>query len=1263
MPFSAVNDQHVDARADVSASAVSGAEFMTTAVALGRTNQGPSAPALPSNPLAEALYALFRRIQTTFFNSSPIASPSQDPGQSAVGVVTGDVGENDPDGDPLVVALKTGPTKGSVIVNSDGTYTYTPSQALAGTGGTDTFTVTIAETNAAEHIHGFNGFINRLLGKNDGSTITKDVTVTISPVVPTDNGAPVVGDPAYSIDRLDPSTGQVTGSLHVTDPDGDRLTYTLNSPPSVKEGRVIIDINTGDWTFTPSTTALMSAWDKNAPKVVPFGITASDGEKSVIVTIVATVVPSRDALINSIEYTGSRPSGVAVAPDGRIYVINEGAHTLSFFDPTSGEPTTVRVGHSPGAIAIDGRGHVWVTNTGDGTVSVFTAAGAPIRTLSVGTTPVGIGISDTTVFVANFADDTVSIVDPDDYSIRTISSAGANPIGIAIGADGTAYVSNFGSSTIAVIDPQTHEVTQTIGTGVTHPYGIAVDGNGILFVTHPLSETVSVLTPERIGDARAQVGKFVGQTAVAVSQSGRAYTLRRTTVLGSPTAVSIGAGGKVYITNADGATITVLEPLSLAASVIRTGPNPTSVYHDGGSKLYVTSGTDNTVQVIDTNTHVVQTVKVGVATSSVIVEDGNLVITDTDGATATVSVVAGSAKEPLTATVIQSDSTRAGETLPQMVVSPNGDRMYVTSTVAVPGGMSNGLTYVKVIDTRTNTVIAEIPIGDRVSYYEGSMAISPDGHYVYVTHQTAGHVPDNLDAFSGIQEVLSTGRVEVIDTHSKSVVDSIVLGINVEPIQIAVSADGKRLFIAGSHPHAVRLDTRELVDPLTLAPITGPGIPGWPEAVVWVVDIDSRAVVKSSIVRIDSEINNLAVSPDGTTLYIIAGGPGETSGQQKYYFAAVDVDTSETLAFEHLQWTDRGASLAVTRDGLRVYLPDGHVFNPSDKSLSRFSQIGGDLVLSPDDTRLYQVAWTPASVTLTAFDTETGGVIDSVSLGIQEATDIAVSEKGSLFVLGGIRRGDPAVNMGPAPTSVEDLWTNLKDYTNDSNGGTFIQTVRDANNKVRLIVYVGGTTDDFWAGNQAITENIPAELHVAKGDQVAAINDALEYCRANTSGCNSIDEIMIVGYSQGGIDAQNLASRGGFAAPITTIITFGSPIVSNPAVTTLHIQDDWDEVVNAEALVRFGLALAPTPPWLKLMLVGPRIAALSKIYRGDSPTSLNITNAFSVHGDPETYRWLGEQFGATHTGAFSAQKSAMSRFLGGAVIDPLRERGPGASNL
>ena len=121
--------------------------------------------------------------------------------------------DTDPDGNatinPATVQVLTGPANGTTSVNTTtGVVTY---QSNGAEVTSDSFTYTVKDNSSAV-------------------STTATVNITITPV---DDG-PVVGEPGQPSDP-DPDTGTVTGSVGVTDPDGDDLDYAIaedGAPPT-----------------------------------------------------------------------------------------------------------------------------------------------------------------------------------------------------------------------------------------------------------------------------------------------------------------------------------------------------------------------------------------------------------------------------------------------------------------------------------------------------------------------------------------------------------------------------------------------------------------------------------------------------------------------------------------------------------------------------------------------------------------------------------------------------------------------------------------------------------------------------------------------------------------------------------------------------------------------------------------------------------------------------------------------------------------------
>ncbi|PRC46451.1 hypothetical protein C6A85_90015, partial [Mycobacterium sp. ITM-2017-0098] len=84
------------------------------------------------------LAASFAAFQRTFLNQAPTVAPVQVTGLTGDEEITGRIDAEDADGDEIRYRLISGPRLGSVVLNDDGTYTYTPGARF---NGVDSFRV------------------------------------------------------------------------------------------------------------------------------------------------------------------------------------------------------------------------------------------------------------------------------------------------------------------------------------------------------------------------------------------------------------------------------------------------------------------------------------------------------------------------------------------------------------------------------------------------------------------------------------------------------------------------------------------------------------------------------------------------------------------------------------------------------------------------------------------------------------------------------------------------------------------------------------------------------------------------------------------------------------------------------------------------------------------------------------------------------------------------------------------------------------------
>ncbi len=254
-----------------------------------------------------------------------------------------------------------------------------------------------------------------------------------------------------------PFSGNSTG-IAVT-PDGRRL-YGANGD----EGQVsVIDTST------------------NVPLVsIPVGVAGehrsvaitSDGafayvtsQVSNTLTIIATAT---NTVVRSIPMNGE-PIWVTFSPDGsRAYVSNQTGGTLSVVSTAAQAVITTVTGFSlpfHSAFTSDGR-YLFVSSQGDNSVKVVNPHNNVIvKTIPTGPIPRKIAFSPDGMraYVTNFGGNTVDVLDVwRQTNLGTPIIVGSAPWGIAVTPDGVGYVANFNDDTISVLNASTNTVTATL---------------------------------------------------------------------------------------------------------------------------------------------------------------------------------------------------------------------------------------------------------------------------------------------------------------------------------------------------------------------------------------------------------------------------------------------------------------------------------------------------------------------------------------------------------------------------------------------------------------------------------------------------------------------------------------------------------------------------------------------------------------------------------------------------------------------------------
>jgi streptogramin lyase len=258
----------------------------------------------------------------------------------------------------------------------------------------------------------------------------------------------------------------------------------------------------------------------------------------------------------------STPRGLAVAPDGTVYVDDAGNGNIRRITPAGVVTTFASVGGAGGGgygrLAIDQLGNLYAADMTAHVLRKVTPAGS----VSVLAGLAGVsGFSNGQGAEARFF----------------------SPGGVAVDTTGVVYVSDTGNGCIRKVSPSGY--VTTIACGVLSPQGLAVDGNGDVYVASAGTRMVTKVTPAGVVTPVAGwTNPAESPSAIALDHKGHllvadisTHTLRRITAAGVVTTVA-GREGWPGATDGVGGTVRFSSPAAIAV-----GPTGVVYVADSGN--------------------------------------------------------------------------------------------------------------------------------------------------------------------------------------------------------------------------------------------------------------------------------------------------------------------------------------------------------------------------------------------------------------------------------------------------------------------------------------------------------------------------------------------------------------------------------------------------------------------------------------------------------------------------------------------------------
>ena len=247
---------------------------------------------------------------------------------------------------------------------------------------------------------------------------------------------------------------------------------------------------------------------------------------------------------------GSAPWGIAIGPDGLIYVTDSRLHRLSAQSPSGGIVrvlATSGVGQGklrrPQGVVVSPAGEVYVVDGGNRRVQVFDLHGGFLRSWGRRgskhgefSAPRGIALDAFgDVYVADGFNDRVQKFTRDGQFLLAWGSRGRapgqfrTPTGIAVGTSQTIYVADTFRDRVQAFDPDGSFVRVVVeAPDVRNPIGLAVDTADRLYISTDVDHGLVVVesdgtTAGTIGSEGGEDGEFLFPRGLAVDQTGRVY--------------------------------------------------------------------------------------------------------------------------------------------------------------------------------------------------------------------------------------------------------------------------------------------------------------------------------------------------------------------------------------------------------------------------------------------------------------------------------------------------------------------------------------------------------------------------------------------------------------------------------------------------------------------------------------------------------------------------------------------------------------------
>jgi YVTN family beta-propeller protein len=314
---------------------------------------------------------------------------------------------------------------------------------------------------------------------------------------------------------------------------------------------------------------------------------------------------------------------------------------------------------------------------------------------------------------------------------------------------------------------------------------------------------------------------------------------------------------------------------------------------------------------------------------------------------------------------------------PGQMTAPSGELAYVTNED------SQNLS---VIDTRTDSLIATIPVGTRPR----GVKVSPDGRAVYVALSGSPKCPPSMpdeecEKLKADKTKDGIAEVDVIGRRVRRVLPG-----GSDPEQFDISHDGSRLYISNEDAGSASLVDLKSGTIDTTVPVGAEpeGVRISPDGKLVYITAESDTSIRvldaatggvKARIKVDRRPRDVAFTPDGKRAYATAEVGGTVS--------VIDVANNKVVATIPLPKDAKPMGVRVSPDAKRVYVATGRggtvvVIDPATNKIVGSVKVGQrpwGIALTSDGTKLYTANGPSNDVSVV--DTKTLQVVKTIPVG------------------------------------------------------------------------------------------------------------------------------------------------------------------------------------------------------------------------------------------------------------------------------------------